>query len=152
MARDGGKSEGGSLEKGVITNAIAQGAMKAATIPCVNQIHSCNGNNSDACTTAYATCNYGELIPYQLSGYNPYDMRIKCEVPPLCYDMSNVDKWLNNAEVKETLGAKGSWTSCNMLANKLFMEDFMKNYHNEVANLLENGLQVLIYAGDVDYI
>ena len=59
-----------------------------------------------------------------------------------------------------------------MLANKLYIADFMKNYHNEIANLLENGLevnfnkslsifpylrfcacqQVLIYAGDVDYI
>ena len=29
-----------------------------------------------------------------------------------------------------------------MLANKLYIADFMKNYHNEIANLLENGLQV----------
>lgn len=31
------------------------------------------------CTAAYVTCNYGELIPYQATGMNPYDMRIKCE-------------------------------------------------------------------------
>ena len=29
-----------------------------------------------------------------------------------------------------------------MLANKLYIADFMKNYHNEIANLLENGLEV----------
>merc|ERR1712232_1151439 len=63
MAKDGGKSEGGSLETGVITNPLAQAAMKAATIPCVNQIKSCNANNGSACTNAYALCNYGELIP-----------------------------------------------------------------------------------------
>merc|ERR1719341_2744111 len=60
--------------------------------------------------------------------------------------------FLPRPDVQETLGAKGSWSSCNMLANKLYIADFMKNYHNEIANLLENGLQVLIYAGDVDYI
>ena len=27
-------------------------------------------------------------------------------------------------------------------ANKLYIADFMKNYHNEIANLLENGLEV----------
>merc|ERR1719453_1876325 len=45
MARDGGKSEGGTLEQGVITNIVEQGIMKAATIPCVNQTKSCNQNN-----------------------------------------------------------------------------------------------------------
>merc|ERR1719184_497809 len=126
--------------------------MKLAIKPCVASIHACNTGSGMACTTAYLACNMGEMTPYQLTGYNPYDMRIKCQVPPLCYDMSNVNKWLNNAEVKEALGAKGGWTSCNMLANKLYIADYMKNYHNEIANLLENGLQVLIYAGDVDYI
>jgi len=156
MALDGGKSEGGSLEEGVITNQYEQAIMRAAVEPCTALIRECNAGipvvSPEACLGAYIVCNYGEQIPYQLSGYNPYDMRIKCEVPPLCYDMSNVDKLLNNAEVKETLGAKGSWTSCNMLANKLYIADYMKNYHNEIANLLENGLEVLIYAGDVDYI
>ena len=60
--------------------------------------------------------------------------------------LSPTGKEIFSADVKETLGAKGSWTSCNMLANKLFMEDFMKNYHNEIANLLENGLEVDLFA------
>ena len=46
------------------------------------------------------------------------------------------------ADVQETLGAKGHWTSCNMLANKFYIADFMKNYHQEIANLLDNGLDV----------
>ena len=54
-------------------------------------------------------------------------------------------------DVQETLGAKGSWSSCNMLANKLYIADFMKNYHNEVANLLENGLDVSLYGTCILY-
>ena len=29
-----------------------------------------------------------------------------------------------------------------MLANKFYIADFMKNYHQEIANLLDNGLDV----------
>jgi cathepsin A (carboxypeptidase C) len=91
MAKDGGKSEGGTLQKGVITNIFAQAAMKAALVPCVKAIKSCNSGDSSSCTSAYGMCNYGELVPYQLTGYNPYDMRVKCQIPPLCYDFSQVD-------------------------------------------------------------
>lgn len=152
MAKDGGKSEGGTLEKGVITNVLTQGIMRAATIPCVKQINSCNNNNSAACTTAYATCNYGELIPYQLTGYNPYDMRIKCEVPPLCYDMSSADKFFNSPETQKQLGVNKKWSSCNRLVNMAFQGDWMKNYHTLLPDMLADGVQGLVYAGDVDYI
>eukprot|EP00966_Prymnesium_polylepis_P192156 4453104-Prymnesium_polylepis.1 len=33
---------------------------------------------------AIEACNAGLLIPYTLTGMNPYDMRIKCAKPPLC--------------------------------------------------------------------
>jgi len=153
MAKDGGKSEGGSLAKGVITNVIAHAAMKAATIPCVNQIHKCNAeNNSSACTTAYAVCNYGELIPYELTGYNPYDMRIKCQKRPLCYDFSSVETFLNAKDTQTQLGVKKKWASCNRIVNVAFQHDWMKNYHVKIPDMLADGIKVLIYAGDVDYI
>ena len=38
-----------------------------------------------------------------------------------------------------------------MLANKLYIADFMKNYHNEVANLLDNGLDVSLYSTCILY-
>eukprot|EP00971_Amphidinium_carterae_P098700 1952020-Amphidinium_carterae.1 len=153
MAKDGGKAEGGTLEKGVITNALAQAAMKAATVPCVGLIKSCNsGTNSSACTAAYAVCNYGELIPYQLSGYNPYDMRIKCAVPPLCYDMSQVEGFLNSADVQKELGTSKKWQSCNRIVNMAFQGDWMKTYQDMLPDMLADGIRVLVYAGDVDYI
>ena len=135
--------------------------MRAAVEPCTALINECNAASVvsiEACLGAYIVCNYGEQIPYQLSGYNPYDMRIKCEKLPLCYDFDNVDKYLNRyvgkryrlnllsfsirADVKETLGANGGWSSCNMLANKLYIADYMKHYHLEIADLLNNGLDV----------
>jgi hypothetical protein len=31
--------------------------------------------------------------------FNVYDIRKKCDKPPLCYDLSNSDKFLNNATI-----------------------------------------------------
>jgi len=155
MGLDGGKSQGGSLQEGVLTNQWVQDIMRAGVIPCTALIHECNAGNVvsvEACYGAFITCNYAETVPYQLSGYNPYDMRIKCEKPPLCYDFSNIETYLNREDVKETIGAKGDWKSCNMIVNKLFMADFMTSFHQGIPDLLHDGLEVLIYAGDVDYI
>ena len=77
---------------------VVQDIMKAAVEPCVALIQECNAGSVvsiEACLGAYIVCNYGEQVPYTHSGYNPYDMRLKCEVPPLCYDFGNIDKFLN---------------------------------------------------------
>ena len=63
--------------------------MEAAVPACVKLIKACQ-TNVTACLIATDLCNIGEMIPYTASGMNPYDMRIKCAVPPLCYDFSNV--------------------------------------------------------------
>merc|ERR1712137_674127 len=156
MAADGGKAEGGTLAKGVITSKITQGIMKAAVSPCTAAIRKCNDANSSlagaACSTAFVVCNYGENVPYQLTGYNPYDMRIKCEKPPLCYDFSKVETFLNTPSVQSAIGATKKWSSCNLVVNKMFQNDFMKNYHTKIPPMLSGGIRVMVYAGDVDYI
>jgi cathepsin A (carboxypeptidase C) len=152
MAKDGGKSEGGTLEKGVITNKFVQAAMHAATLPCTYEIGKCNDGNGTACSTAYAICNYATLIPYKLTGMNPYDMRIKCASGNLCYDFSKVDKFLNRPETQQAIGATKKWSECNRLVNVLFQQDWMKNYQTKLPDLLSNGIRVLVYAGDVDFI
>jgi len=45
--------------------------MEAAVGPCVEAIHGCQTNSSD-CLVATEVCNAGLLIPYQLTGLNPY--------------------------------------------------------------------------------
>merc|ERR1711974_19875 len=101
---------------------------------------------------AYTVCNLAETSPIQATGISPYDMRIKCAVPPLCYDFSNVDTYLNRADVQKALGVSKKWKSCNMSVNKLFTGDWMKNFQKSLPDLLASGIRVLIYAGDVDFI
>lgn len=96
-----------------------------------------------------------EIEPYQLSGMNVYDMRIPCEVPGLCYDFSNIAKYLSRPEVLEYLGVDkehASWSDCNMAVNMMFRGDWMKDYEQQLPDLLADGIRVLIYAGDQDFI
>ena len=42
--------------------------------------------------------------------FNVYDIREKCDKPPLCYDMSPADNILARDDIKEILGVSGrSW-------------------------------------------
>jgi len=133
---------------------LATALMKAAVKPCVKKINECNeGNESSACSSAYTTCNLALTSPYQATGLNPYDMRIKCAVKPLCYDFSDVGTYLARADVRAAIGVGDrEWSSCNMQVNQMFSGDWMKNYQQELPDLLADDIRVLIYAGDQDYI
>lgn len=39
--------------------------------------------------------------PYAQSGLNVYDIRHHCDDPPLCYDFSNIDKFLSTPDVQK---------------------------------------------------
>jgi len=135
-------------------------AMKDDIVPrCTELIHTCNNGESVidkfACQTAFLVCNAGLTSPYQMTGLNPYDIRIKCAVPPLCYDFSNVKNWLNLDTVQKALNVHDrphQWESCDFGINMKFREDWMKDFSKYVKVLLNAGIPALIYAGDVDFI
>ena len=138
----------------------AIGAMKQVVPHCVQMIQACNSGdsliNDFACQSAFLLCNSGLTSPYQMTGLNPYDIRKQCEVPPLCYDFSFVQAWLNRKETKLALHVDAehshSWSSCNFGINMKFHTDWMKDFSHYVADLLNDGIPALIYAGDVDFI
>eukprot|EP00542_Grammatophora_oceanica_P009745 CAMPEP_0194036104 /NCGR_PEP_ID=MMETSP0009_2-20130614/8485_1 /TAXON_ID=210454 /ORGANISM="Grammatophora oceanica, Strain CCMP 410" /LENGTH=537 /DNA_ID=CAMNT_0038677719 /DNA_START=49 /DNA_END=1662 /DNA_ORIENTATION=+ len=134
--------------------------MKAVVPNCVKLIEECNNGdgviNKFACQSAFYVCNLGLTSPYQATGLNPYDIREQCKVPPLCYDFSFVTKFMNSASTKEALHVNTkkshSWASCNMGINLKFHVDWMKDFSPYIADLLNDDIPALIYAGDVDYI
>ncbi|KAG7827867.1 hypothetical protein KL920_004117 [Ogataea angusta] len=127
------------------------------TLPrCLSLIESCYSSQSVfSCVPASIYCNNAQLGPFQKTGRNVYDVRKMCE-GTLCYkDMEYIDQYLNQDFVKEKVGAEvDTYESCNFDVNRnfLFAGDWMKPYHKNVINLLEQGLPVLIYAGDKDFI
>jgi len=133
--------------------------MQKAVPGCVSAIKKCNDGSGPvaklSCAYAYETCNAALMEPYQMTGMNPYDMRVKCAKPPLCYDFSGVGKFLERTDVRAALNIRadaGTWQSCNFKVNHMFMGDWMKDYQTQIPDLLAAGVRVLIYAGDQDFI
>lgn len=87
-----------------------------------------------------------------LKGLNPYDIRLKCDVPPLCYNQTNIFNFLNREDVQKELGVRTQWESCDALVHVLLVGDWVKDMIHKVADILENGYRVLIYNGDKDFI
>jgi len=135
-------------------NALQYAKMKLETPGCIKQIQACQTDTS-ACAEAQGTCNQEMIGPYEASGLNPYDVRVKCEVPGLCYDFSAPTNWLDLDSTRKALGVTSSsarWASCNMQVNQMFSNDWMKAQEYTVPPLLAAGIRVLIYAGDADFI
>ncbi|XP_038705560.1 serine carboxypeptidase-like 48 isoform X2 [Tripterygium wilfordii] len=82
---------------------------------------------------------------------NYYDIRKDCE-GRLCYDFSNMEKLMNDESIKKSLGVGADihFVSCNSTVSDNMKGDFMKNYQVGIPALLENGIKILIYAGDKD--
>jgi len=112
-------------------------------------------SNVDACEYAYTYCNLFETTPYSMTGLNPYDIRVPCGDNDLCYNFTNIETFLNLQSTREALHVSDQvdkWESCNMAVNIMFVSDWMRNFHKELVEMLEDNIRVLIYAGDVDFI
>ncbi|KAI7857458.1 Alpha/Beta hydrolase protein [Circinella umbellata] len=132
-------------------------AMERQYPACATLIENCYKSQSVwQCLPAAMKCNKDQIQPYQQTGLNPYDVREKCKGGDLCYEiLGSVQKYLNREEVKDAVGAQiREYESCNMQINFRFnmAGDWMRPYVNELPPLLEDGIRVLIYAGDADYI
>lgn len=115
--------------------------------------------NRFTCVPATLAC-WQIAGPIQASGYNPYDLRKKCdrdgEDGPLCYKQIEwIETYLNKPEIKKELGAAPDRTfeSCNMKINQAFQlnGDVAHNTAALVPKLLDSGIRVLIYVGVADF-
>lgn len=85
--------------------------------------------------------------------FNVYDIREKCSHPPLCYDFGPADSLLARKDIKSILGVDGrSWEECNMVVHTALLGDWMTNLAPKVTDILNTGLDVLVYSGDKDFI
>jgi serine carboxypeptidase-like clade IV len=81
-----------------------------------------------------------------------YDVRKKCE-GTLCYDFSKMDDFLNDKSVREALGVGNrKFVSCSPLVYEAMIADWMKNLEVGIPELIEDGIKLLIYAGEYDLI
>jgi len=81
-----------------------------------------------------------------------YDIRKKCE-GSLCYDFSNMEKFLNQESVRDSLGVgKIRFFSCSTEVYMTMLVDWMRNLEVGIPILLEDGIDLLVYVGEYDLI
>jgi serine carboxypeptidase-like clade 4 len=79
-----------------------------------------------------------------------FDIRKTCE-GSLCYDFSKVLAFLNQKIVRDALGVGDmEFFICSEKVYDAMKEDWMRNLEVDIPALLEDGIKVLIYAGEFD--
>jgi cathepsin A (carboxypeptidase C) len=72
---------------------------------------------------------------------------------PLCAQESNTATYLNRQDVRTALhipSTVGTWSDCNDLLNEFFYTRIYDDMSTQVKTLVQKGIRVLIYNGDVD--
>lgn len=81
-----------------------------------------------------------------------YDVRKEC-VGNLCYDFSNMEKFLNQNSVRNALGVGNmDFVSCSSKVYSAMLMDWMRNLEVGIPALIDDGIKVLVYAGEYDLI
>lgn len=119
-------------------------------IPSVVQaVRACaQSDDMHQCTAAYELYSETLMMPIYMTGANVYDMRLK---EP--YDFSAMDLYLNDHRVMSQIGARKTWVGVNTTVwQQLAPIDFLHSFQGLIPPILDEGIKVLIYAGDQDYI
>ncbi|KAL5981792.1 hypothetical protein ACLOJK_015857 [Asimina triloba] len=81
-----------------------------------------------------------------------YDIRKEC-IGDLCYDFSNMEKFLNQKKVRDALGVGDiDFVSCSPTVYQGMLTDWMRNLEVGIPTLVEDGIKLLVYAGEYDLI
>ncbi|KAL2328561.1 hypothetical protein Fmac_021988 [Flemingia macrophylla] len=143
-----------ALDNGLITKAD-YGNISKLIPDCEQAVQTCESERGDSCEIALYVCqNIIRAILNITNDINYYDIRRKCEVPPLCYDFQNVDKLLNQQAVKSALGVRDDfqYVLCNKTVHDAMLQDWMRNMEVVIPALLEDEIKMLVYAGDKDLV
>ncbi|CAF2120813.1 serine carboxypeptidase-like 47 isoform X2 [Brassica rapa] len=128
-------------------------SLKQDYVFCQSSIKKCNLNGGEECSYAFVDCNdIFTQIMSKIEGTNFYDLRKKC-VGSLCYDFSKMEAFLNQKKVRKALGVGNiDFVSCSTTVYKAMLNDWMVNLADKIPRLLEDGISLLVYAGEFDII
>ncbi|KAG2636902.1 hypothetical protein PVAP13_2NG492600 [Panicum virgatum] len=141
-----------ALDMGLITKSQFNRINKIVPT-CEFAVKLCGTSGTVSCLAAYFVCNtIFSAIRIIIGNKNYYDIRKPC-VGSLCYDFSNLEKFLNKKSVRESLGVGDiEFVSCSTSVYEAMLLDWMRNLEVGIPELLENDIKVLIYAGEYDLI
>ncbi|KAH7924777.1 peptidase S10 serine carboxypeptidase [Leucogyrophana mollusca] len=135
-------------------------ALRTAAPLCQKLIEGCYNHESPlTCIPASEYCWNVLFVPVSSHGHNIYDARKKCseeEEGQLCYrEIQWIEKWMNDPEHKAALGVDPAlkFDACNIPLNLKFRYlhgDGMQNGAALLPELINDGIRLLIYAGNAD--
>ncbi|KAI8083185.1 prepro-carboxypeptidase Z [Halteromyces radiatus] len=114
------------------------------------QLQTCNDSGTvKDCDKATVYCATNVEDIYLRSGRNIYDVRAS-QNDSLG---TNYGLFLNKREIRDLIGARTAFHRCPTDIRRAFYStgDYARNFAPQVADLLNNGIQVLLYAGDADF-
>ncbi|EOA32583.1 hypothetical protein CARUB_v10015873mg [Capsella rubella] len=141
-----------ALEMGLITQKEHDRLEKIVPL-CELSIKLCGTDGTTSCLASYLVCNtlFSGVMSHA-GRVNYYDIRKKC-VGSLCYDFSNMEKFLNLKSVRTSLGVGDiDFVSCSTSVYQAMLVDWMRNLEVGIPELLEDGINLLVYAGEYDLI
>ncbi|XAR72139.1 Carboxypeptidase C [Bertholletia excelsa] len=142
-----------ALDMGIITKLEHDHISKLLVPLCESAVKRCGTDGTLSCVAANLACNviFGSIL--LIAGdINYYDIRRKC-VGSLCYDFSDMEKFLNLETVRDALGVGNrKFVSCSTAVYAGLLLDWMRNLEIGIPALLEDGIKLLIYAGEYDLI
>ncbi|KIJ27000.1 hypothetical protein M422DRAFT_71784 [Sphaerobolus stellatus SS14] len=110
------------------------------------------------CATASRFCDNELSVPFWSTGRNVYDISKMCIGDNHCYlERSQILNLFNQQSVRDNLGIPstvGNFTGCNPAVGQAFakhLDMWRLPAQFYVANLLERGIRILIYAGTYDW-
>jgi serine carboxypeptidase-like clade 4 len=142
-----------ALDMGIIKQADYDRINKVMVPACELAIKLCGTDGKIACTASYFVCNtiFNSIMSHA-GDINYYDIRKKCD-GSLCYDFSNMEKFLNQGSVRKALGVGDiEFVSCSSTVYQAMLVDWMRNLEVGIPALLEDGISLLVYAGEYDLI
>ncbi|CAN1339479.1 Serine carboxypeptidase-like 49 [Linum perenne] len=141
-----------ALQNGIIKESQYKLINKVVPV-CELAIKLCGTDGTVSCMASYFVCNGIFTAIMAIAGnINYYDIRKQCE-GSLCYDFSNMEKFLNLKNVRESLGVGDiDFVSCSPTVYEAMLVDWMRNLEVGIPALLEDGVNMLIYAGEYDLI
>lgn len=138
-------------------------AMSQATPQCQSMMVECQTNLS-VCAEAYVFCSEALFSPLLTAHRNPYDIRQVCnasesDVLECLLKIPNLKAYLDSPNLRDYLGVSpdlGEWIMVNTTVNAAFFSapnySALMSIAPSVADLLEAGVRVLMYAGDADLV
>jgi len=104
--------------------------------------------------TAQAICGAEqEAVLHDSGNINVYNIKLPC-LGPLCYNFDNITNYFNQDAVKTALYVSTSeeFQLCSRVVAEKFLLDRIESFRDDIPAVLADGVNVLVYSGDLDWI